>query len=69
MGYVTMTTTDAHRLSDPYVSTDDSYGEATSLPPGSKGVRGAIVAINLTNCITGKYKQKFWFLVLVFKIA
>ena len=53
-----MTTTDAHRWSDSYVSTGDLYNEATSdnLPPGSKGVRGAIVAINVMMCIAGKLK-------------
>ena len=56
MGYVTMTTTDDHRWSDSYVSTGDLYGQATNLPPASKGVRGAIVAINVTMCIAGKLK-------------
>ena len=58
MGYVTMTTTDAHRWSDSYVSTGDVYDEPTNdnLPPGSKGVRGAIVAVNVMMCIAGKWK-------------
>ena len=56
MGYLTMSTWDDRRLSDSCISTGDVYGERISneLPPGSKGVRGAILIINVTNCVAGK---------------
>ena len=55
-----MSTTDIHRLSDSCISTVDIYGESernrNELLPESRGVRGAMVLINVINCIAGKWE-------------
>ena len=63
MGYLKMSTWDDRRLSDSCISTVNVYveGRNDELPLGSKGVRSAIVAINATNCVTGKLRITDWY--------
>ena len=62
MGHIAMSTTDIYRLSDSCISTGDIQGDVgwDELPPEFKGVRGAVVLINVINCLAGKLKWRYF---------